>query len=218
MDERRAGRDLVDDSIIFVVDMIKDFLDPGEEFAIDEGRDMYDKLDELLAFGRANGIPIVHSASQGMNNSLYERHWWQIRDRVSCQVGSPTVDVVDRLRPPEYGDSEIYIAKSKYSPFYGTRLDTYLRNAPFLGRNTIIVTGMATNFCCMCTTVDAMNRDYRVLFVDDLNCTFDGIDGTPAATMHKVTVETLKQGYVEEVVTADDLMQRLAREAAPVAV
>ncbi|ODU27755.1 MAG: hypothetical protein ABS80_03155 [Pseudonocardia sp. SCN 72-51] len=75
---------------------------------------------------------------------------------------------------------------------------------------------MATNFCCMCTTVDAMNRDYRVLFVDDLNCTFDGIDGTPAATMHKVTVETLKQGYVEEVVTADDLMQRLTREVAPV--
>jgi len=203
------GRALVDDSIIFVVDMIKDFLDPGEEFAIDEGRDMYDKLAELMEFGRRNGIPIVHSASQGMNNSLYERHWWQIRDRVSCQPGSPTVDVVDRLRPDAYSDSEIYIAKSKYSPFYGTRLDTYLRNPPFLGRNTIVVTGMATNFCCMCTTIDAMNRDYRVLFVDDLNCTFDGIDGTPAAEMHQITVETLKQGFAEEILRADDLMKRL---------
>ncbi len=203
------GRALIDDSIIFVVDMIKDFLDPGEEFVIDEGRTMYDKLGALMDMGRNNGIPIVHSASQGMNNSLYERHWWQIRERVSCQPGSPTVDVVDRLRPAEYSDSEIYIPKSKYSPFYGTRLDTYLRNPPFSGRNTIIVTGMATNFCCMCTTVDAMNRDYRVLFVDDLNCTFDGIDGTPAAEMHRITVETLKQGFVEGIVTSDELMQRL---------
>lgn len=34
---------LVEDGIIVVIDMIKDFLDPGEEFVIDEGRDMYAK-------------------------------------------------------------------------------------------------------------------------------------------------------------------------------
>ncbi|GAA4801981.1 cysteine hydrolase [Actinomycetospora chlora] len=209
------GKELVDDSIVFVVDMIKDFLDPGEEFVIDEGRSMYEGLASLLTFAREQRIPIVHSASQGMNNSLYEDHWWQIRERVSCQEGSPTVDVVDALRPAAYSDHEIYIPKSKYSPFYGTRLDTYLRNPPFLGRNTIIVTGMATNFCCFCTSSDAFNRDYRVLFVDDLNCTFPGIDGTPADVMHRITVETLKQGYVEEVVTARDVMARLTRAAEP---
>lgn len=149
------GKELVDDSIVFVVDMIKDFLDPGEEFVIDEGRSMYEKLGALLTFARGHHIPIVHSASQGMNKSLYEDHWWQIRERVSCQEGSPTVDAVDALRPVAYDDHEIYIPKSKYSPFYGTRLDTYLRNPPFLGRNTIIVTGMATNFCCFCTSSDA---------------------------------------------------------------
>jgi biuret amidohydrolase len=163
----------------------------------------------LLRFARRHGMPIVHSASQGMNSSRYEDHWWQIRDRVSCQVGSPTVAVVDALAPESYSDHEIYIPKNKYSPFYGTRLDTYLRNPPFVGRNTIIVTGMATNFCCLCTSIDAFNRDYEVLFVDDLNCTFDGIDGTPAAEMHRLTVETLKQGYVEAIVTADELMSRL---------
>jgi nicotinamidase-related amidase len=68
---------------------------------------------------------------------------------------------------------------------------------------------VATNFCCLCTSIDAFNRDYEVLFVDDLNCTFDGIDGTPAAEMHRLTVETLKQGYVEAIVTADELMSRL---------
>jgi hypothetical protein len=61
-----------------------------------------------------------------------------------------------------------------------------------------------------------MNCDYQVLFVDDLNCTFDGIDGTPAADMHRVTVETLKQGFVEDVVTADDLMKRLVGSGAAV--
>lgn len=63
--------------------------------------------------------------------------------------------------------------KWKYSAFYGTKPDFILRNSPFLGRNTIIVTGMATNFCCICTSINinAFNRDYRVLFIDDLNCT-----------------------------------------------
>jgi nicotinamidase-related amidase len=75
------------------------------------------------------------------------------------------------------------------------------------------MTGMATNFCCLCTTIDAFNRDYHVLFVEDLNCTFDGIDGTPAEVMHRVTVETIKQGYAVEVLNSEALMKRLAQEA-----
>ena len=38
---------LVDDGIVIVIDMIKDFLNPGEEFVVDAGRDMYPKMREL---------------------------------------------------------------------------------------------------------------------------------------------------------------------------
>ncbi|HWI71000.1 MAG TPA: isochorismatase family cysteine hydrolase [Baekduia sp.] len=205
---------LVDDGVVIVIDMIKDSLDQGEEFAqINAAREMVPKLSELLEVSREHGIPIVHAASQDMRNSLIARHWWPIRDGVSLIAGSPTVEVVDELRPAHYSEAEVYLSKGKYSCFYGTRLDIILRNPPFRGRNTLIITGIATNFCCLCTAADALNRDYDVVFVDDLNCTHDGIDGTPAETMHRVTVETLKQGYVSEVVTADGLLGRLRDEA-----
>lgn len=205
--------DLVDDAIVIVIDMIKDVVEPGEEFFLDAARDMVPKLRELLEVSRECGIPIVHAASQNMHNSLLERFWWQIREGVSLIEGSATVEVAEELRPAEYSDSEVYLPKSKYSCFPGTRLDIILRNPPFRGRNTLIITGMNTNFCCFCTAADALNRDYDVVFVDDLNCTMDGIDGTPAETMHRVTVETLKQGFVKEVLGADILLSRLRDQA-----
>jgi nicotinamidase-related amidase len=203
-------RPLADDAIVFVIDMINDFLVPGEEFVIDEGRTMYPKLRKLLEFARNTSIPIVYAASQGMTESLMEHFWKPIRDRVSLVPGSEGIQVVDELKPEKYSEYEVYLPKWKYSAFHGTKLDVILRNPPFRGRNTIIIAGMATNFCCLCTTIDAFNRDYNVIFVDDLNCTFPSNDGTPAATMHKITVETIKQGYAVEVVDADTLLARLA--------
>jgi nicotinamidase-related amidase len=202
-------KSLVEDGVILVIDMIRDFLEPGAKFVIDEGRDMYPDMLELIEFGRRHGMPIVYAASQGMTNSMLDRFWWQIRDGVSLIPGSEGVEVVDALRPATYSDQEVYLPKWKYSCFTGTKLDILLANKPFAGRRSMIVTGMATNFCCQCTTIDAFNRDYEVYLVDDLNCTFDGIDGTPATEMHRRTVETLKQGYVAEVLTSSELMSKL---------
>ncbi len=206
------NQDLADDAIVLVIDMVKDFLEPGKEWVIDAGRDMYPKTKELLEFARANRVPIAYSASHfsggphGGGDDRVDDFWPQTR--ASCIPATEGVEVVDSLRPESFSEYEVYIQKWKYSSFYGSKLDVVLRNPPFAGRNTIIITGMATNFCCLCTTIDAFNRDYRVIFVDDLNCTFDGVDGTPAETMHRVTVETLKQGYAE-VLDAETLMNRL---------
>jgi nicotinamidase-related amidase len=200
---------LADDAVLFVIDMINDFLLPGEPFVIDAGRDMYPAMHRLLNVARSRKVPIVYAASTDMRNTLLER-WRPIRDGVSLNAGTRGVEVVDELKPAAWSEYEVYLPKAKYSCFHGTRLDVILANPPFRGRNTLIVTGMATNYCCMTTTIDAFNRDYDVIFVDDLNCTFAADDGTDAATMHKVTVETLKQGFISELVTADQLIARLA--------
>ncbi len=135
--------------------------------------------------------------------------WAPIRDGVSLNSGTPGVEVVDELKPAAWNEYEIYLPKPKYSCFYGTNLDVYLRNPPCRDRNTLIVTGMATNYCCMTTSIDAFNRDYDVIFVDDLNCTMGSNDGTDAATRHRITVETLKDGFISELLDADELMVRL---------
>jgi nicotinamidase-related amidase len=77
--------DLVNDAIVIVIDMIKDVVEPDEEFHLPAARTMVPKLREVLIAARRHGIPIVHAASQNMNNSLIERHWWQVRARVASQ-------------------------------------------------------------------------------------------------------------------------------------
>jgi nicotinamidase-related amidase len=207
------NKSLVDDAVIFCIDMINDFLLEGEPFAIDAGRDMYTKLGALLDFARANKIPIVHGISTDMQRTLLER-WGPIRDGVSLNSGTPGVDIVDELKPAEWNEYEIYLPKPKYSCFYGTNLDVYLRNPPCRDRNTMIITGMATNYCCMTTSIDAFNRDYDVIFIDDLNCTMGSNDGTDADTMHRITVETLKDGFISELLSSDELMVRLGAASA----
>lgn len=208
-----TNKNLSSDAVIMCIDMINDFLLPGEPFVIDAGRDMYSKLNRLLTLAREQNIPVVHGISTDMRGTLLDR-WAPIQSGHSLNSGSPGVEIVEELRPKEWNEYEIYLPKPKYSCFYGTNLDVYLRNPPCQGRNTIIITGMATNFCCMTTSIDAFNRDYDVIFVDDLNCTMDSNDGTDASTMHRITIETLKDGFISELVTADELMTRLKTDEA----
>ena len=203
---------LIDSAVILVLDMINDFLLEGEPFVIDEGRSFYPKMGQLLNFAREHKIPIAHGVSTDMGGTLLER-WGPIRDRVSLNSGTPGVQIVDELAPREWNEYEVYVPKPKYSIFWNTKMDVIMNNPPFRGRSVCIVIGMATNYCCMTSSIDAFNRDYDVIFVDDLNCTMPTDDGTSAADIHRYTIETLKQGYISELVKADELMARLAKEA-----
>lgn len=205
---RELAENLVDDGIVFVVDMITEALVPGGSFEMANGRDMFPKYRELLAFAREHKMPIVHASSQDYPMPK-ARFWGPVAEGRAFQSGTPGVEIHHDIAPVEYNEYEVFVPKSTYSAFYGTKLDVILRNEPFRGRNTAIITGMATNYCCLCTTIEAFNRDYDVVFVDDLNCTFDGIDGTPKEVMHSVTVETIKQGYAAAVLSADGLLERL---------
>ena len=41
-----------------------------------------------------------------------------------------------------------------------------------LGRDTIAITGVATNVCCDSTARDGAMRDFKVLFLSDCNASF----------------------------------------------
>jgi nicotinamidase-related amidase len=69
-----------------------------------------------------------------------------------------------------YRDDEVLIRKPSYGAFYDTPLDTILRN---LGRDTLIVTGTLTNYCCGTTARQAYERGYQVVFGADVTATDD---------------------------------------------
>ena len=60
------------------------------------------------------------------------------------------------------------VKKFRYSGFYGTPLENLLRA---LGRDTIAITGVATNVCCDSTARGAM-RDFKVVFLSDCSASF----------------------------------------------
>jgi nicotinamidase-related amidase len=80
-----------------------------------------------------------------------------------CVLKGRGRDVVKLLQPEE---NDYFVLKPKHSGFFSTTLETLLRN---LGTETLILTGIAGNFCVLFTANDAYMRDFN-LFVPS-NCT-----------------------------------------------
>ncbi len=82
--------------------------------------------------------------------------------------------------------------------FYDTPLDTMLRN---LGRDTVIVTGTLTNYCCGTTARQAYERGYKVVFGSDTTATDDESRQEPELAV-------LRKGFAL-VLTAGEITHRL---------
>jgi nicotinamidase-related amidase len=80
-----------------------------------------------------------------------------------CSQHGRGLEVVELLRPEE---NDYFVLKPKHSGFFSTTLETLLR---YLETQTLILTGIAGNFCVLFTANDAYMRDFN-LFVP-LGCT-----------------------------------------------
>jgi nicotinamidase-related amidase len=84
-------------------------------------------------------------------------------------------EVVELLRPE---DSDYFVLKPKHSGFFSTTLETLLR---YLGTETLIVTGIAGNFCVLFTANDAYMRDFNLFVPSD--CTVSNTKKENAAAL-----------------------------------
>src|SRR5207248_11699105 len=69
--------------------------------------------------------------------------------------------IVKLLRPEE---SDYFVLKPKHSGFFSTTLETLLR---YLETQTLILTGIAGNFCVLFTANDAYMRDFSFFVPPD---------------------------------------------------
>jgi len=84
-----------------------------------------------------------------------------IKERGSLAAGSWDAELVDELVP---GPRDVVIEKSRYSGFYGTRLEPLLTS---LDTRSLVICGVTTNMCVETTARDASQRDYRTFVVED---------------------------------------------------
>lgn len=116
--------------------------------------------------------------------------------------GSPGVEIVPEL---EVQDDPV-IDKTRYSAFVNTQLQSLLEEHEI---DTVIISGLMTQYCSVTTARHAHDLDYRVIFVHDANTGPDLPDLGFGAQTHEATapvVWTMLAGGVAEVVSTDEVV------------
>lgn len=76
-------------------------------------------------------------------------------------ITHPSSDIIDELKPK---DQDFVLQKNTSGTFISTRLDSFLKN---MGVETVLVSGVVTNFCVHSTAREACDYGFQVVIVDD---------------------------------------------------
>jgi nicotinamidase-related amidase len=124
------------------------------------------RLAELKRRAKTAGLPAIYA------NDNFGRWPSDFASQVRHCVDEPVRgQPVARLLLPE--DDDYFVLKPKHSAFFATPLETLLT---YLGANTLIVTGIATDSCVLFTAADAFLRDFHMIVPEDCVAAIDPDD------------------------------------------
>ena len=139
---------------------------------------------------RRRDLPVVHvvTSYRGRQEIAANPFWKAIHDDPTKArrgildhnlEGSPGTQVVPEL----WDEGDILVAgKKRYSPYLGTDLDFVLRR---LEVDTLILGGVNTNTCVMCTAFESTNRDFRVVIAEE------AVDSMDGEEMHRFALRSM---------------------------
>lgn len=148
-----------DRTALVMIDMQKGIV--GLPTAPYKGEEVLRNCVQLRAMARQVGIltVVVHVGGAADGTDRLQ----QPADEASPARGMPEdwYDFAPELSPQA---DDVVVLKRQWGAFYGTDLDLQLRRR---GIDTLIMTGIATEFGVESTARDAYERNYRQLFVTD---------------------------------------------------
>lgn len=148
---------------LLVIDMLKDFIDlDGALSTGPAGKDIIDFVKEKMVNFRQNDEPIVFICD---NHETDDKEFDMFPSH--CVAGSSGSKIIEEL---DVRKTDKIIRKRRYSAFYGTDLDLYLREK---GVDEIYLVGVCTNICVLYTAADARNISYKVNIYKDGVASFD---------------------------------------------
>jgi len=144
-------------TVLVLVDVINHFEFPDGSRLLQNAMQIAPRLARLKKRARASNIPVVYvndnfgqwrsDAGKLLSHCL----------RTDC-AGKPFVEAI---QPDE---QDYRVLKPMHSAFFQTPLDLLLRH---VGASSIILAGIATNSCILCTAHDARMRDFKITVVAD---------------------------------------------------
>src|SRR5436309_8796003 len=141
---------------LLLIDVINDFDFPGADQLLRYARPMAQNLLRLKRRAQKAGVPVIYV------NDNFGRWKSDFRRTVNhCTRHGDGRAIVKLLRPDE---GDYFVLKPKHSGFFSTTLETLLR---YLETQTLILTGIAGNFCVLFTANDAYMRDFNLFVPSD---------------------------------------------------
>ncbi len=159
-----------------VVDLQNGFMEPGAPVEVPAARDIVANVNRITQTVRSAGGTIVYL--RFMTDAVALASWTAFYDamfnrsrRDQMQAAfSPDSHHFALWPQLDVQPSDWIVDKSRFSAFVPGACDLHER-LQSAGIDTLIITGTLTNCCCESTARDAMQRDYRVIFVSDGNAT-----------------------------------------------
>lgn len=158
---RRRNQDLhgsapdKSETALLIIDVINDFDFPEANQLMRYAPAMARRIAELKERAKKARIPVIYV------NDNFGRWRSDLRRLVEhCREGRAR-EIVNLLRPEE---DDYFVLKPKHSGFFSSTLETLLR---YLGAKTLILTGIAGNYCVLFTANDAYMRDYKLIIPRD---------------------------------------------------
>jgi len=174
----------------------------GEGERVDEAVTVERRAEEVYCFSRPlENLPrfLRHVQCVTVHDDLHS-HW--VVNTLAGKEVKWDAEIIEDLAP---GPDDFVIDKSRYSAFYGTRLEPVLNG---LGVRSLVLCGVTTNICVETTARDASQRDYRVFVVSDAT-------GELTRERHENALAILDYGF-GWVVSVRDVVATLEPEAFPV--
>jgi nicotinamidase-related amidase len=176
------------DLALLLVDVINHFEFPRGDRLLKNAMSTAKKLAGLKTRARRAGVATIY-----VNDNFGQ---WRSDARKVLEYclrpDAPGRDFVEAIRPDK---DDYLVLKPMHSSFYQTPLDTLLAH---LKVSRIILTGLATNSCIVCTAHDAMMRNIPFYVVSDC-C------AAPSQREHAQAIEHLSAITGAKVVTSSSI-------------
>jgi ureidoacrylate peracid hydrolase len=164
-----------------VVDLQNGFMEPGAPVEVPTAREIVPNVNRITQAARDGGGTVVYlrfktdadalSSWSSFYDFMFDRGH---RDEMIATFG-PNCHHFALWPALDVQASDWIVDKTRYSAFVPGTCDLHdrLKAARI---DTLIVTGTLTNCCCESTARDAMQRDFRVIFVSDGNAALTDTD------------------------------------------
>jgi nicotinamidase-related amidase len=140
---------------LLIIDMINAFDFEGAASILPRAVAAARATAELKRRAREVGVPVVYV------NDNFGRWRSDFREVLEHCLRSPGQEIARLLHP---GRDDYFVLKPKHSGFQYTTLDVLLSH---LGCETLVLTGVAGNFCVLFTAHDAYMRDFKLVVPRD---------------------------------------------------